>query len=100
MPVRKTLTLWEDFRDREGKEAAVLLKRGETVGAAVQHSPGDDQFKGRGRGGLLFPKEQLVTSVVTSAVKLTLVPVKIIYAGSRTTIWSAAVTATIYGRSS
>lgn len=46
----------------------------------------------------LFPKQQLVTFEVTSAVKLTLVPVKIIYVRNKTMIWSAAETAARYGR--
>lgn len=103
MPVQKTPTLWKGFVDREGKEAAVLQKWGETVRTATQDPPaprsaGDDQFKRRGRR-VPFPTKQIVVSVVTSAVKSTLVDVKIIFVGSKTTIWSAAATATIYGRS-
>lgn len=60
----------------------------------------DGQFKGRGRGTLFFLKEQLVMFVVVmSAAKLTLAPVKIMCVGSKSMIYSAAVTATMYGRS-
>lgn len=51
-------------------------------------------------GGLFFLKEQLVMfAVVMSAGKLELAPVKIMCVGSNSMIYSAAVTATVYGRS-
>lgn len=89
--------------EMEGKEAALLQNWGGGGWGGrwkgrLGRSPPEVTSSVGDEGGLFFPKEQWVTFVVTSAVKLTPVPVKIIYKGCKTMVWFAAATATMYGR--
>lgn len=91
--------------EMEGKEAALLQnwrtggwEGGEGRWGQLGRFPPEVTSLVGDEGGLFFPKEQWVTFVITSAVKLTPVPVKIIYMGCKTTVWFTAATATTYGR--